>query len=192
MQSQLIPFTDPDGDQGYTLQGYIAETATYVMQDALMRRARWMDHQPPLVPGRGVPAFTMMTMRTMRALGVPAGGLRRLVVWGNHHVESVLQLAARERDGHPLDAAVVETTSYLSIETPMIQSGHQITSVHVHGGRREPIANLLRWHERRVTAFEHVPPDRTEEHAAVLAKMKRSVDDIVLFDYELHIELAPS
>ena len=73
----------------------------------------------------------------------------------------------------------------------MIQSGHRITSVHVHGGRREPIANLLQWHERRITAFDDAPPNRTEEHAAVLAKMNRTADEIVLFDYELHIELAP-
>ena len=191
MQSHILPFDDPNGDRGYTCQGYIAETATYVMQDALMRRARWFDHQPPLVPGRGVPAFTLMTLRTMRLLKISEGSLRQLVVWPNRHVESVLQLAARERDGLPLDEAVLETTSYLSVETPMIQSGHRITSVHVDGGRRAPIASLLRWHQNRITAFEHVPPDRTEEHAAVLAKMKRSPDDIVLFDYELHIGLAP-
>ena len=174
VKSLLLPFTDPHGDEGYVRQGYIAETATYVMQDALMRRARWIDHDPPLVPDRGVPAFTMMTLQAMRCLGVPAGGLRRLVVMGNHHVESVLQLAQRERNGQPLDEAVLETTSYLSIETPMIQSGHRIVQVHVHGGRREPLANLLRWHEQR--------PDRPDVGA-------RSLDEIVLFDYELHVAL---
>jgi hypothetical protein len=191
VKTQITPFTDAKGNHGYVCQGYDPATATYVMEDALMTSERWVDHEPPLVEGKGLPAFTLQTLITMKRFEIAAGSLRHLHVWGNHHVESVLQLAQRERNGQSLAEAVVETTSYLSIETPMIQSGHQITSVRVEGGRRDSVANLLRWHERRITAFEHTPPDRSAEHAALLAKMGRSTDEIVLFDYELFLELAP-
>lgn len=191
MNTQLTSFTDAKGDSGYVCQGYDPTSATYVMEDALMTSERWIDHEPPLVAGKGIPAFTMQTLITMKRFGIAAGTLRHLHVWGNHHVESVLQLAQRERNGQSLADAVAETTSYLSIETPMIQSGHRITSVRVEGGRRESVAKLLRWHELRATGSEPTRPDRRMEHAALLAKMGRSSDEIVLFDYELFLELAP-
>ena len=192
METRLSQFTDPNGEHGFLAQGYDAETATYVMEDALLTSQRWIDHSPPLVPGKGIPAFAFLTMRTMRGFGIAAGSLRRLHVWGNFHVASVLQLDARVRAGEMLDRAVVETTAYQSIETPMVQSGHRIVSVRVHGGQRSPIALLLHWHDHRVMPFDNIPrPDRRAEHAAVLAKYGRSPDDIVLFDYQLDIELAP-
>jgi hypothetical protein len=162
------------------------------MEDALLTRQRWIDHVPPLVPGKGMPAFTLRTLQMMKGFGIPAGSLRRLHVWGNHHVASVLQLADLVRDGQPLDRAVLETTAYQSIETPMIQSGHRLVGVRVHGGQELPIAMLLHWHEYRVMPFDDIPrPDRGAEHAAALMKHGRTPHDVVLFDYKLDIELAP-
>ena len=191
METRLWELTDPNGEHGFLAQGYDRDTATYVMEDALLTGQRWIQHTPALVPGRGIPAFTFHTLRAMKGFGVQAGSLRRLRVWGNRHVASVLQLDGLVREGESLEEAVVETTAYLSIETPMIQSGHRIARVRVHGGQRLPIASLLHWHEHRVMPFDFPAPDRRAEHAAVLAKHGRSRDDVVLFDYELDIELAP-
>lgn len=192
VESRLSRFTDPAGQHGFLVQGYDPETATYVMEDVLLTNQRWIDHHPPLVPGKGVPAFAMLTMRTMRGFGITPGSLRRLHVWGNYHVASVLQLDDRLRAGEPIDRAVAKTTAYLSIETPMIQSGHRIVGLRAHGGQRLPIASLLHWHEHRVMPFDDIPtPDRRAEHAALLAKHGRVPGDVVLFEYQLDIELAP-
>ncbi|HEY4055699.1 MAG TPA: hypothetical protein VGM39_03795 [Kofleriaceae bacterium] len=88
-----------DYTPGFVHQGYDLETGTYVMMDALLPGVRWIPTDPPLVDGKGTPAFTYLTLRTMKGFGIAAGSLRRLVVRANHHVESVLQLAQRELNG---------------------------------------------------------------------------------------------
>jgi hypothetical protein len=180
---------DPRGDKGYLVQAYDADTATYYMTDALMTSTRWIPSAVPLTE-RGVPAFTYLTIRLMKQFGIAPGTLRRLVVRGQHHVESVLQLAQAEAAGTPLDVAVRDTVSYLSVETPMVQASHRVIGVRVVGGRRDRIAALLDWHVRGGSPLrrEHAR-DRTAEHAAVLAKYKRNPDDVVLFDYETHLDL---
>ena len=190
MKAHVTSFTDPSGTQGFVHQGFDLATKTYVMMDALITGSRWIPTEPPLVEGKGTPTFTVMTLRTMKVFGIAPGSLRRLIVRANHHVESVLQLAQRERNGQSLDEAVLETTAYLSLETPMIQSGHAIRSVHVHGGRRAPLADLLDWHAQRPMPEGFPRPDRSAEHAALLAKHHRSPSDVVLVGYELHVELS--
>ncbi len=193
MPEQLSEFTDPSGAKGYVLQAHDPGTATYTMIDALLTAVRWIPIDPPLVPGKGVPAFAYMTMRAMKGFGIAPGTLRRLVVCGNHHVESVLQLARQERAGVPLDTAVLETRSYQSVETPMIQSAHRIVRVHVHGGTRDTLANLLAWHahggsERR----RAIARDRSAEHAGLLKRYAMTSRDTVLRDYEMHVDLLPA
>lgn len=192
MQERVSEFTDPEGVPGYVVQGYDEETATYTMIDAVLTPARWLPTEPPMVPGQGTPAFTYMTIRLMKQFKVPPGSLRKLVVGGQHHVESVLQLARQELDGVPLDEAVRSTMSGQSVTTPMIQSYHQVTEVRVKGGRRGTIASLLEWHvsggsERR----RALARDRSAEHAEVLARYEMRPDDLVLYDYETHFDLGP-
>ncbi|HEY4176443.1 MAG TPA: hypothetical protein VGM90_06415 [Kofleriaceae bacterium] len=191
MKAHVTSFTDPTGTQGFVHQGFDPSTSTYVMMDALITGLRWIPHEPPLVEGKGIPTFTMMTLRTMKMFGIGPGSLRRLIVRANHHVESVLQLAQREHNGQSLDEAVLETTAFLSLETPMIQSGHTVASVRVAGGTRAPLAELLAWHEQRAMPADVPRPDRSTAHAALLTKHHRAPSDVALFGYEIHIELAP-
>lgn len=185
-------FEDPAGESGYIVQRWDDITATYMMVDALMTGTRWIPHEPPLVPGKGVPAFTYMTIRAMKQLGVELGALRGLVVCGNHHVKSVLQLARAERNGISIADGVLKTTSYLSVETPMIQTAHRIRSVCVVGGTRDRLANLLEWHVSGGSPRRReIGRDRTAEHEELLARFSMTRDDVVLFDYELHLELEP-
>lgn len=190
MKAHVTSFTDPTGTPGFVHQGYDPATHTYVMMDALINGVRWIPSEVPLVEGKGTPTFTYLTLRTMKVFGIAAGSLRRLIVRPNAHVESVLQLSQRERNGQHLDEAVRETTAYLSLETPMIQSGHAIRSVRVTGGRRSPIEDLLAWHAQRPMPDNVARPDRSAEHAAIVHKHHRSPSDVVLMGYELHIELS--
>jgi hypothetical protein len=190
MREIVTEFTDPHGVKGYVAQAYDAESATYYMNDALLTNERWVESKVPLVPGKGVPAFTCLTIRIMKQLQIAPGTLRRLIVRGNHHVESVLQLARAAAAGAPLDDAVCKTTSYQSIETPMIQARHRVAGVRVVGGQRDRIAVLLDWHAHGGSRLRRAyARDRTAEHAAVLAKYGNRPDDIVLFDYETHVDL---
>src|SRR5262249_34206563 len=166
MREVATDFEDPHGGKGYVVQAYDADTATYVMEDALMTDARWIPNPVPLVPGKGVPAFTYLTIRIMKQLGIAPGTLQRLIVRGQHHVESVLQLADAERAGTPLDDAVRATRSYLSVETPMIQASHRVVDVRVIGGQRDRIAALLDWHVRGGSPRRRAcARDRSAEHA---------------------------
>jgi len=185
-------YTDPTGAQGYVVQSYDPDTATYTMIDALLTDTRWIPTDPQMVPGQGTPAFTYLTIRLMKRFKIPPGSLRRLVVGGNHHVESVLQLARQERDGALLDEAVANTMSGQSVTTPMIQSYHQIVAVRLHGGKRDTLASLLDWHARGGSERRRaLARDRTDEHAALLARYDMRPDDVVLLDYETHFDLAP-
>jgi hypothetical protein len=108
-------FTDDAGVAGYLVQAWDPATATYTMIDALMTPRRWIEHTPPLVPGKGVPAFAYLTMRLMK-------------LW------------------------------------------------HARGGselRRE------------------IARDRSAEHADVLTSLGMTLEDVVLFGYETHADLAP-
>ena len=58
MQERVSEYTDPTGAQGYVVQGYDPETATYTMIDAALTEARWLPTEPPMVPGQGTPAAT--------------------------------------------------------------------------------------------------------------------------------------
>jgi hypothetical protein len=186
-------FTDGTGARGYLTQGWDPDTATYTMIDALMTPARWIEHTPPLVEGKGVPAFAYMTMRLMKLHGIRPGEIQRLVIGANHHVESVVQLELRARDGEPLDEAVTNTTSFLSVKTPMTQSYHVVTGVQVTGGRRAPIAELLDWHARGGSELRReIARDRSAEHVAVLARLGVTPADIVLIGYETHVALEPN
>lgn len=192
MQELCSEYTDPTGARGYVVQGYDPDTATYTMIDALLTETRWLPTEPPMVPGQGTPAFAYMTMRLMKVFKIPPGSLRRLVVGGNHHVESVLQLARMEREGVALDEAVGETMSGQSATTPMIQSYHQVVAVRLHGGKRDTLASLLDWHVRGGSERRRaLARDRSDEHAAALARFGASPDDVVLYDYETHYDLAP-
>lgn len=185
-------YEDPTGMKGYVVQRWEPETATYVMVDALLTDARWIPHDPPMVPGKGIPAFAYFTMRVMKLHRIAARAIRKLVVCGNHHVESVLQLAKAERAGVALDEAVTKTTSYLSVETPMIQSSHRVVGVRVVGGTRDRLAALLEWHATGGSPRRRaIGRDRSAEHRAMLDRFSMLLDDVVLYDYEMHLDLAP-
>ncbi len=162
------------------------------MVDALMPSAGWISHESPLVPGKGVPTFAYLTMRVMKQLGVAPGAIRRLVVCGNDHVESVPQLACGERAGLALEQATCDTTSYLSVETPMIQSMRRVNGVHVQGGKGDRVAALLEWDASGASARRRaIGRDRTLELCAVPARFVMKPDDVVLYDYLTEIDLAP-
>ena len=174
------------------MQAYDRASATYTMIDALLTDVKWIMTKTPLVPGMGIPMFTFLTIRLMHQFEIAGGELRRLVVRGNHNVESVLQLALLERNGARLDEAVRDTRAYLSVTTPMIQSSHVVSDVRVHGGKRDTLAALLDWHVHGGSPRRRaIARDRRAEHAALLASSGLSTQDVVLFDYEVQVELLP-
>lgn len=188
----VTDYTDPNGVQGYVVQAYDRASATYTMIDALLTDVKWIMTKTPLVPGMGIPMFTFLTIRLMHQFEIAGGELRRLVVRGNHNVESVLQLALLERNGARLDEAVRDTRAYLSVTTPMIQSSHVVSDVRVHGGKRDTLAALLDWHVHGGSPRRRaIARDRRAEHAALLASSGLSTQDVVLFDYEVQVQLLP-
>ena len=189
---QHSEFVDPAGDKGYVVQGWDPATATYFMVDALLTSTRWLMHDVPMVPGQGSPVFTYLTIRTMKLLGVEKSSIRRLVVGGNHHVESVIQLEQARRSGIAPTEAIAQTRSYLSVETPMIQSYHRVIGVTVLGGRRARLRELFDWHATGGSPRRReIARDRSPEHAELLARFRMTPDDEVLYDYETHLELKP-
>jgi hypothetical protein len=99
------------------------------------RERRWLNAEPPMLPGRGTPLSTCMNLRAMRALGVPAGGIRVLRLTGVQNVRSVNQFNRAIQAGSPEDAAAMQTQSTQYGGTAATQAGGgRIVSAAVQGG----------------------------------------------------------
>lgn len=178
---------------GFIAQAWDPVTRTYEMLDALLVGPKWVAHEPPLVAGKGVPRFTLVTIRLMKQLGVPHRGLRWHVVGPNYHLESILQLERATRSGMLLPEAVRHTRSYRSARTPIRQAGHAIWDerVGVRGGQHGTVADVLSWH-----AASDGHPLRKDladvigaEHERVLAAYSMTPQDRVYYGYTTRVEL---
>lgn len=183
-------FTDPSGDRGYIVQAWDPDTATYELVDALLTDERWVPARVELVAGKGIPAFTYFTLRQMKLFGIAEGGIRRLIIHANYHLESILQLARGENSGVSVAEAVLRTRAYQSVETPLVQSFHRVVSQDLRGGTRGQIADVLAWHATGGAPLRReIGRDRRGEHARLLEEFEVTPADTVLYGYEVHLVL---
>ncbi len=102
---------------------------------------------PALVPGKGIPTITYVTLRQMRLLKIPYGGLTSAYVESVSNATALLQIGAHLKNwrlANPgkssvptqvMSQAIKNTHTYRYLETGLIQSGHRVRDVNQAGVR---------------------------------------------------------
>lgn len=149
--------TAPDGTTGTMSRGLNPATGEFIYHyaflDGIPRPLRWVQSEPAMVPSRGTPLETYMTMRQMKILqeraGVPTGsGLpfstpRTVHLSTIINVKTVAQLAAAERAGMALNEGILTTHSVQYANNSIVQGGGRIATARVSGGYRTAASNEL-------------------------------------------------
>ena len=150
--------TAPDGSTGTMSRGLNPNTGEFIYHSAFLdgipRPLRWVATEPEMVPGRGTPLETYMTMRQMRLLqqeaGIGGGGAelpfatpREVHMSTIINTRTVAQLAAAEHSGVPLNEAILNTHSVQYASNSIVQGGGQITGARVSGGWRMSASSEL-------------------------------------------------
>jgi hypothetical protein len=148
---------------------------------------RWLNTEPPMVPGKGTPLSTYMNLRAMRALGVPAGGIRVLRLTGVQNVRSVIQFNRAIQAGLPEDAAAMRTQSSQYGGTASTQAGGgRIVGASVQGGELVSLKDLLKTWEGGMTEGAMV-----DAHNQVLAEygLSRESNWLVRSNFDIELRL---
>jgi hypothetical protein len=154
--------------------------------DMIPKERRWLNTEPPMVPGRGTPLSTYMNLRAMRALGVPAGGIRVLRLTGVENVRSVIQFNRAIQAGLPEDAAAMQTQSTQYGGTASTQAGGgRVVSARVQGGEVVRLSDLLKKWE----GVESPDPGMVANHDKLLGEYGLTRDSKWLVRSNFDIEL---
>jgi hypothetical protein len=143
-----IEVVGADGSFGHVERAWNPATGEVQYREAnlymIPKERRWLNTEPPMLPGRGTPLSTYMNMRAMRVLGVPPGGVRVLRLTGVQNVRSVIQFNRAIQAGLPKDAAAMPTQSTQYGGTAATQvGGGRIVSAAVQGGETVWLSDLV-------------------------------------------------
>lgn len=153
------------------------------MENAFLQHLpSWIDAGVPLVPGRGSPTVTYLTLRQMRLLGAHFGELQTIKMSTIQNVEAVMQLEQLARQGMSLDAAVAKTHSVAYATTSIEQSGHTIVDIRIDTSR------TWRWQLKAMMDRFKTDAKRRQE---LFTKYGLTESDNVLVNYDILIDLAP-
>ena len=185
----------PDKQKGVIRRLYDPEKQMLTMSAAFLDKLpSWMQAGVPLRPDRGTPLVTYLTLRQMKLVGIPFGGLKTVKMSRIQNLRSILQLDRLVWQGIPLDEAVAHTHSVEYASTSIQQSGHVITGVRIDldNARREPLDRLMNHYEGRADgSAEPRNPDRVAEHKALLSEFGVERSHVVLVDFSIYLDLAP-
>jgi hypothetical protein len=180
--------TGPKGESGVFVRSYNPKTQKVELLEAFLEDLpKWVDTSTPLVPGKGTPTVTYMTLYQMRRLGVSFGGLKTVKMSTIQNFEAILQLETFRRQGMPLDRAVLKTHSVQYADTSIIQSGHQISGAKVittNGAEFRAIGDYMSFYERRNPALKAT-------YDALLSKYGMQRTDKMWLNYDIELQLKP-
>lgn len=176
----------PSGKRGLIERSYDPKKQQLIMENAFLDELpAWIDAGTPLVPGKGTPLVTHLTLRQMHQLGADFASLKSVKMSTIQNLET----SAHLRNLAPLDAApdalaeaVKQTHSVTYATTSIEQSGHTIVDVHVDttNAWREPLGQAMsywKWTQAR--------------RDALLAKYALKETDEVLYNYDIIIDVVP-
>jgi hypothetical protein len=144
--------TAPDGSKGHVIRGRNPDTGEFIQHEAFLdtipKDVRWIPTTPEMVPGRGTPLESYLTLRQMKILEKQAGtptafaGPRVVKLSTIVNVRTCLKLAADMKAGIPQNEAVLKTHSVEYASNSIIQSGGKIASAKVDGGMTRPASSF--------------------------------------------------
>ena len=193
-QSIRTNFEDPNGKYGWIERAYNPTTKELKLKNVFPGDASNMVmHDTPLVPGKGTPTPTYMTIRQMKILGAEFGELSGISMSQIENVEALLEFHAMVRDeGIAIEEAIMKAKSFRYVRTSMDQAGMKLTSVKsVTGGQPEKLENVLTWWERHSSSTGPRDPEIVKLHNKLLQKYKMSRSDVVLHGFDIEFNSVP-
>jgi len=150
--------TAPDGTSGTMSRGLNPTTGEFVFHYAFLDRIpkdlRMVPTTPEMLPGKGTPLETYMTLRQLKLLqneaGIASGPRgffgtqpRKVVMSTIINKRTIAELAALERGGALINDAVISTHSVQYANNTIVQGGGRIAKAEVTGGYRTAASNEL-------------------------------------------------
>jgi len=175
----------PNGKRGWIQRSYDSKTKTFVMENAFLQELpAWIDVGTPLVPGKGTPTVTYLTLRQMKQLEAQFGELSTIKMSRIYSIEAAMQLEqlTRAQPNTPLDQLVAKTHSVQYATTAIEQSGHKIVGIRVD------TRSTRRWSLQKL--MDHFGTD-SARRSDLFAKYSLRPEDDVLLDYNIWIDVAP-
>ncbi|HZN73858.1 MAG TPA: hypothetical protein VFC00_19495 [Micromonosporaceae bacterium] len=134
----------PNGQSGSMTRSYNTATGELGMESARLDRIpkaqRMVDTVPEMLPGEGTPLEAYMTMRQMKILEQEAGAAfsvpRKVYMSLITNKRTIFELAKLEKQGKPVDEAILETHSVQYANNSIIQSGGRIVRAEVSPGSK--------------------------------------------------------
>jgi hypothetical protein len=131
-----VEIEGPNGTHGFIERSWAPKTDTlsYVESEFGKNLPRWVDTDPPLVPGKGTPLETYLTMALMnwlKARGARFTGRRLVRIEGVYNKSSVAQLAWAKMHGASQEEALLATKTVQYAENSIIQSGGKIVKAEI-------------------------------------------------------------
>jgi len=173
----------PNGGRGWIERSYDPVTKTVVLENAFLERLpSWIDAGTPMVPGKGTPTVTYLTLRQMKMLGADFGEVKRFKMSTIQNIEAVMQLEHLRRQGMSLDEAIGQTHSVTYATTSIQQSGHDVGAITMDR------TGAFKWQLEAMMDHFGMPEPRREE---LLKKYKLNRYAEVLVNFDIYIELRP-
>jgi hypothetical protein len=126
----------PDGETGWVTRSWDPDTGTWTNLEAEFspNLPRWVQTEPPLVPGKGTPLETYLTMglmRWFRSQGIRIPKAYRLVIDNVRNLSSIAVLGRARMYGVPVESALLKTRTVRYAENSVIQRGGRIAEARV-------------------------------------------------------------
>lgn len=166
---------------------------------------RWIeiDGVPPLAEGKGSPLIVVVAISFMKSMGVAAGELKTATMRNIQDLETVLEAESfcrrfKAEENLPeleitpdiLNEMVRATELYIHGRAFLLNSGHEIVSGEVSGGKRTPVEDFLNREERR--GFSSSQNSEKEENIEqMLGKYGIGRSDEVWWDFDINFCLEP-
>src|SRR5262249_2128429 len=153
---------------------------------------RWVQTNPEMVPGRGTPLESYLTMRQMRILEAQPGGPGPAGFTGPRvvrlstiiNVKTILQLAQAERAGVARNQAILRTHSVQYANNSIVQQGGRIAAAVVEEGSSSPAGNVG-------ASPELLAEFGVKSLPELLAKFGLSPTDEVLQGFDIALDVVP-
>ena len=161
---------------------------------------RWIeiDGLPPLVEGKGSPLIVVVGISFMKSVGLAAGELKTAKMCSIQDLETVLDLEAlcrrfKAEENLPglevtpgiLSEMIRATETYAHAKAFLVNSGHEITSAEVSGGKRTTVEEFLKREERRGFSLAQ-NAETAEEIERILGKYEIERSDEIWWDFDIN------
>lgn len=136
----------PTGTMGLMHRSYEPRTRRLVLNAAFLdEMPSWIQNAVPLVPGKGTPLQTYLTIRQMKLMGVVYGEVQSMKLSGIINFKGILELhwLVKTNQASTLQDAVLIAESFRYARTNAEQSGKLVVAARIPPGGGSPTVRAL-------------------------------------------------